>query len=338
MNKKKSNQLSAALRGFFHHYLPHQKGASVHTIHSYRDSIKLLLLFLARDNGSVNRLGFEDLNIDKLIAFLDHLESERHNSIGTRNIRLSAIHSFFRYACSMFPEHLDLSQKILSVPFKRMHIRAIEYFEFDELTAIFNQVDRSRPNGRRDYAILILMFNTGARVQEIVDLKASDLHLSSPFRVHLFGKGRKERICPLWTNTAHLLRNYVEEQNIDLKKQAALFMNHLGTPLTRFGIRYILKKYVHKAAQSQQSLKTKRLHPHSMRHSTAIHLLKSGVDLASIANWLGHASINTTNKYATADLEMKREAIKKAAQPSASSATHFSWHIDHDILRWLESL
>ena len=338
MNKKKSNELSIALRGFFHNYLPRQKGTSIHTVHSYRDSIKLLLIFLARDNGPVNGLSFRDLNTNKIISFLDHLESERHNSIGTRNIRLSAIHSFFRYACTMFPEHLDLCQQILSVPFKRAHIRAIEYLEFEELTAIFNQVDRLKPNGKRDYALLTLMFNTGARVQEIVDLKANDLHLSSPFSVHLFGKGRKERICPLWTSTARVLHDYVEEQNIDLSKPVTLFTNHLGTPLTRFGVRYILEKYIRKARENQPSLRTKRLHPHSMRHSTAIHLLKSGVDLASIANWLGHVSVNTTNKYATADFEMKQEAIKKVAQPSIQPTSNRSWQSDHDVLRWLESL
>ena len=338
MSKNKSNELAVALHGFFCDYLPRQKGASLHTAHSYRDSMKILLIFLARDNGSVNRLCFEDVSVKKIIAFLDHLESERHNSIGTRNIRLSAVHSFFRYVGSMFPEYLDLSQRVLSIPFKRMCTHTVEYLEFEELSAVLAQIDRSKSNGRRDYALLTLMFNTGARVQEIVDLKAVDLHLSAPFSVNIFGKGRKERICPLWTNTAHILRQYVEERAIDLRKPVTLFTNHLGTPLTRFGIRYIMSKYIQKAAQIHPSLKNKRLHPHSMRHSTAVHLLKSGVDLATIANWLGHASINTTNKYATIDLDMKREAISKAVSPRTKSVRDLSWRNDPDILNWLESL
>jgi site-specific recombinase XerD len=338
MNTKKSNALAIALRGFFCDYLPHQKGTSFHTIHSYRDSMKLLLLFLAPDNDSVNSLCFEDLCVNNIIAFLNYLESERNNSIGTRNVRLSAVHSFFRYVPSRFPDYFELSQQILSIPFKRMRTRAVEYLEFEELTALINQIDRSKQNGRRDYALLTLMFNTGARVQEVVDLKANDLHLSTPCSVRLFGKGRKERICPLWTKTARILRQYVKDQSIDLRKPTPLFMNHLGTPLTRFGVRYILKKYLHKATQSHPSFKAKRLHPHSIRHSTAVHLLKSGVDLATIANWLGHSSINTTNKYATIDLEVKREAIAKASPPRTKSGSPFYGSGDPDILNWLESL
>jgi len=219
-----------------------------------------------------------------------------------------------------------------------MSTRAIEYLEYNELMAVLDVIDRLTPDGRRDYALVILMFNTGARVQEIVDLRANDLKLSPPFSVHIFGKGRKERICPIWTNTAHILSQYVEERGIDIRKPVTVFINHLGTPLTRFGIRYILSKYIQKASKSQPSLKTKRLHPHSMRHSTAIYLLKSGNDLATIASWLGHASINTTNKYTTIDLDMKREAISKANPLGADSVSSSSWRDDPDILSWLESL
>lgn len=338
MKKKKSNEVGIALQGFFCNYLPQLKGMSLHTVHSYRDSLKLLLLFLSRNNDSVESLCFDDMTVDRIEAFLNYLETQRHNSTGTRNIRLSAVHSFFRYVATTFPEHLYLSQQILSIPFKRMHTRTIEYLEFEELEAVLDKVDRSKPDGRRDYALLILMFNTGARVQEVVDLKASDLHLSPPFSVHIFGKGRKERICPIWAKTARVLHEYVEDRGIDPRMPVAIFTNHLYTPLTRFGVRYILAKYVRKAAETNPSLKVKRLHPHSLRHSTAVHLLKSGVDLASIANWLGHVSTNTTNKYATIDLDMKREAIAKATPPHAKSVSHLSWRKNPDILAWLESL
>ena len=316
MTKKKSNELAIALKGFFGNYLPRLKGSSRHTINSYRDSLKFFLLFLARNNGSVDTLSFADVDVNRVADFLEHLETERHNSIGTRNIRLAAIHSFFRYVASMFPEHVCLAQQILSIPFKRMRTRSIEYLEFEELTAVLEQIDHSTLDGRRDYALMTLMFNTGARVQEIVDLKANDLHLSTPFQVHIFGKGRKERVCPIWAKTAGILRKYLEERKINPSNPLTLFMNHLGTPLTRFGIRYILEKYVSKAAENNPSLKNKRLHPHSMRHSTAVHLLRSGVDIVTISNWLGHVSIDTTNKYIAIDLEMKRKAIEKAAQPS----------------------
>ena len=338
MTKKKSNELAITLKGFFCNYLPRLKGASRHTLKSYRDSLKFLLLFLARDNGSVDALSFEDVDVNRIAAFLEHLETDRHNSIGTRNIRLAAIHSFFRYVASMFPENVCLAQQVLSIPFKRMCTRSIEYLEFEELVAVLEQIDRSTLNGRRDYALMTLMFNTGARVQEIVDLKANDLHLSTPFQVHIFGKGRKERVCPIWAKTADILRKYLEERGINQSKPVTLFMNHLGTPLTRFGIRYILEKYVRQAAENNPSLKGKRLHPHSMRHSTAVHLLRSGVDIVTIANWLGHVSIDTTNKYVAIDLEMKRKAIEKTAQPFGKSVLHTSWRNSPDILTWLESL
>jgi len=338
MSKKTSDQLATALRGFLTGYLPKLKGASPHTIHSYRDSLKLLLSYLAGGNGRVDTLGFEDIDVPKILSFLDHLETERSNSVGTRNIRLAAVHSFFRYVASAFPEHLPLAQQILNLPFKRMHTRPVEYLEATELTTVLEHINQSKPDGRRDYALLVLMFNTGARVQEIVDIKATDLRLSAPFSVRIFGKGRKQRICPIWAKTANLLREHAEQRGIDLSKPVSVFTNHLGSPLTRFGVRYILEKHVRNAAEKHPALRSKRLHPHSMRHSTAVYLLKSGVDLASIANWLGHASPNTTNKYATLDLEMKREVIAKATPPDPQNAPDSSWNKDPDILAWLESL
>lgn len=339
MKVQQSNTLGVALRGFFSNYLPKLRGMSPHTILSYRDSFKLLLGFLIQQkNIAATDLEIEDIGSAEIIAFLDHLESNRKNSIGTRNIRLSAIHSFFRCLAAMYPDYLNQSQRILSIPFKRMSTRSIEYLEFDEIMAVFKVIDRSSFAGRRDCALLKLMFNTGARVQEVVDLKANDLQLSRPFSVHIFGKGQKERICPIWPETAQILREYTEEQGIDLRKPVTLFRNHLGRPLTRFGVRYILEKYLREASLIQPSLKKKRLHPHSIRHSTAVYLLKSGVDLSTIANWLGHVSPNTTNKYATMDMEMKQQALEKAKPLCEENTSQSSWRKDPNILTWLESL
>ena len=214
----------------------------------------------------------------------------------------------------------------------------MEYFEFTELEAVLGQIDRQSPGGRRDYGLLTFMFNTGARAQEVCDLRANDLCLSPPFSVYIVGKGRKERICPLWTATAHLLRDLLHERRVDPRDPIAVFTNRQGNPLTRFGIRYILAKYARKAQATCRTLQSKRLHPHSMRHSTAVHLLKSGVDLVSIASWLGHASVNTTGRYATIDLDMKRKAIAKAAPPHSEAEQSSSWRQDPDILAWLEAL
>lgn len=198
-------------------------------------------------------------------------------------------------------------------------------------------MDRTTSNGRRDYALLALMFNSGARVQEIVDLGACDLQLQSPPQIKLVGKGRKTRICPLWAQTAKVLSAFVSERGLDLRSNAAVFCNQRGERLTRFGIRYLLAKYCRIAAGTSPSLTRKRLHPHSVRHSTAVFLLKSGVDLPSISHWMGHASVTTTGRYAKVDLEMKRQALAKAATLGESIAPT-RWHPSRSVLDWLASL
>jgi site-specific recombinase XerD len=339
MKPTRTNALGIALKGFFTNYLPKIRGASPHTILSYRDSIKLFLLFLAQQKDiAVSDLEIANMGVEEVIAFLDHLEENRHNRTVTRNSRLAALHSFFRYVAGIYPEILDQCQRILNIPFKRSVSRAVDYLEFEEITAVLDSVDRSKRDGRRDYALLSLMFNTGVRVQELIDIKANDLQLSKPFSVRILGKGRKERICPIWPETAHVLRQLLEERGIDARKPVTVFTNHTGNPITRFGIRYLLAKHLHNAAGVRPSLGKKLIHPHSMRHSNAIHLLKSGVDLSTIANWLGHASVNTTNKYATMDLEMKRQALEKAKPLSDGNPHQGEWKQNPDLLAWLESL
>lgn len=331
--------LGIALKGFFSDYLPQLRGMSIHTIASYRDSLKLFLQFLVRQKGiSIKKMTISKISPDEIIDFLGYLEKVRGNGIGTRNIRLSALHSFFRYFAGEYPEYLNLSQRILNIPFKRTSTRTIDYLEFEEIMTLLQSIDQSKADGRRDYALLLLMFNTGARVQEIVELKASDLYLSKPYKVYIFGKGRKERVCPIWPETGQVLRDYLEERGVDLRKPCPIFLNRFGQPLTRFGVGYILKKYVQKAADIHPVLKRKRLHPHSIRHAAAIHLLKSGVDLSSIANWMGHSSPNTTNKYARMDLEMKQKAIEKAKPLGDQIRAESSWKDNPDLLAWLESL
>lgn len=337
--KRSSNILGMAIRGFLFDYLPEQRGMSQNTISSYYESIKLLLLFISEQNGiDVCDLVIEDIETEQILAFLAYLEEERGNGARTRNVRLSAVHSFFRYLACISPEYLGHSQRVLSIPFKREPALETEYLEFNEITALLNAVDRISVDGKRDYALLALMFNTGARVTEIVNMKVRDLQLRKPFGVRIMGKGRKERVCPIWTETALVLRDYLDCREVTLNSVQAVFVNHVGAPLSRFGIGYIMKKYLKMASESCPSIAEKNLHPHSMRHSTAVHLLKSGVDLISIANWLGHSSVNTTNKYAVMDLEMKREALAKAKPFSGNTAENTSWRRDPSILVWLNSL
>lgn len=331
------NRLASCLRDYFADHLPRLRGMSPHTIHSYRDSLVLLLRFVASDRKvEICGLDLDDIQPDRVLAFLVHLEKDRNNSVTTRNVRLAAIHAFFRYVGAHHPDHIERAQRILGLPFKRADQRVIEYLDRTEIEAVLARVDRSIPGGRRDYALLTTMFNTGARVQEVIDLRASDLQLTRPYQLRLFGKGRKERYCPLWPQTAQVLLTFCEERRIDLRSDARVFLNHRGRPLTRFGIRYILAKHVDRARADVLTLGRKRLHPHSMRHSTAVALLKSGVDLSTISQWLGHASPTTTNRYATIDLDMKRDAINRV-KPVAGSRKA-AWRTNETVLEWLESL
>ena len=337
MTAKTSNLLGPALRNYFTDHLPRLRGMSPNTIQSYRDSLVLLLRFLACDRKrTVADLDLTDIDPERVLAFLSYLERDRKNGVTTRNVRLSAIHAFFRYVGTRYPDRLDLVQRIIGIPFKRAGQRVVEYLEYEEIEAVLSAIDQKTLDERRDYALLTTMFNTAARVQEIVDLRARDLQLTRPFQVRIFGKGRKERFCPLWPQTAQTLRAFSKERNLDLRSDAKIFLNHRGEGLTRFGIRYILAKYLARARSRVPSLAKKRLHPHSMRHSAAVAMLKSGVDISSISQWLGHASLNTTNIYATVDLEMKRKAIAQVKTIPRSS--HSPWKKDRSILEWLESL
>jgi len=338
VNSSKASTLALALKRFFLDYLPRQRALSPHTLQSYRDSLKLLLQFAAGEKGDPSQLALEELSVEKATAFLQSLETGRHNRVSTRNVRLSAIHSFFRHVAGQHPQHLEQAQRILSIPFKRTGSREIAHLDFEEIQAVIKAVDADVGNGCRDLALLSLMFNTGARVSEIVGLQTGDLRLTAPCSVVLRGKGSKERTCPIWSETAGLLRRLLECNGMPPSQSAPVFLNDRGARLTRFGARLILSKYVEKAAFRQPSLKSKRLHPHSMRHSTALHLLRSGVDLSTVAHWLGHASVNTTNKYISIDLEAKREALAKA-KPLLKGNRHLGkWRHDPDLIAWLKAL
>jgi site-specific recombinase XerD len=328
------------MRSFFSEHMPLARGLSPNTIRSYREAFVLLLRFLAaRHKCAVVDLEFAHLGPADVIAFLDHLETNRSNCVSTRNARLAAVHSFARYVATIAPEHVEACRRLLAVPIKRGRTRAVEYLEAEELRAMFDAIDVGTSDGRRDRAILLTLFNTGARVQEILDLRPIDLQLERPHQVRLRGKGRKERLCPLWPQTADVLRALLKETHIDGGSGERLFRNHRGEPLTRFGVRYLLRKYARLAHTAVPSLARKRVHPHTMRHTAAVHLLHAGVDLVSISHWLGHASIETTNRYTTIDLATKRAALARAgplAQGSAAAAA--AWRADASVLEWLESL
>lgn len=294
MKNRSQTELGLGIARFFEDYLPGQRGMSPHTIRSYRDAVVLLLQFMASDTSrGVEQLKISDLTAERVSKFLQFLETDRKNSVTTRNSRLGAIHVFARFLVAERPAHLGSLQRVISIRFKRGARDApIEYLEKDEMQAMLKSIDRSRPAGQRDYALFALMINTGARVQEILNIRRRDVRLEAPCQVRLLGKRNKLRLCPLWPVTAKLLREFIEQQRSSDPDPAnmLLFTNVRGQQLTRFGVRYLLRKYVAKARRTLPTLGEKRIHPHSLRHGTAIALLKSGVDFATISQWMGHAS------------------------------------------------
>lgn len=331
--------LSAFVQSFFTVALP-QRGVSPLTILSYRDALKLLLRFVAeRRRRPVVRLEIADLDADAVRDFLDHLQSKRGNEIATRNNRLAAIRSFFTFVAAEEPTLIDHCRRVCAVPLKRGPVKAVPYLEEDEMQALLAAPTSSTVAGLRDHALLLFLYNTGARVQELTDVQAADLHLGRPRQVLLHGKGKKERIVPLWADTARALRNLLDEAQIALGSDRKVFLNAQEEPLTRFGVDYLLKKYVPVAAEKVPSLIRKRVSPHTIRHTFAVHALNSGVDINTVRALLGHVDLRTTNIYAEINLETKRKAIESCAPSGAKGRRRRpSWKRKPDLLTWLERL
>lgn len=343
MSRPAFTDLGRELVFFFEDFLPVQRGLSAHTIHSYRDTLMLWLQFTAREaRRGVEQLAIRDLTEERVARFLRFLETDRKNAIATRNARLGCIHVFARFLAARHPDQLGTLQRVIGLPFKHGARDApIEYLERAEMEALLNSIDRHTALGRRDYALFALMFNTGARVQEVLNLRRRDVRLDTPYQVRLLGKGSKIRICPVWPATARLLRELITESTRCDPDPAStlIFANARGGALTRYGVRYLLHGYAMLAARQEPSLKDKHLHPHSIRHSTAIALLKAGVDFATISQWLGHAGLNTTMRYARADLDLKRQALSQVFPDALAPPRGGRLLLDgSDMVGWLRRL
>lgn len=321
-------------------YLPGRLGTSHNTICSYRDTFTLLLRFCSEEKLIViEKIRLETLQKPLIDEFLTWLETCRGCSASTRNQRLAAIHAFFRYLQLEEPGHLLLCQQILALPMKRAVSKAMNYLTLDAMKAILEQPDTSCFTGRRDLVLLSLVYDAGARVQEIADLVAADVRLENPPTVKVTGKGNKTRVVPLMSPTAKLLDQYMTEH--DLKSVAhrsyPLFQNRSQEKLTRAGIAYILKKYVDEARMHHPELIPKVVSPHCFRHSKAMHLLQAGVNLVYIRDLLGHVSVKTTEVYARADSQMKRNALEGAYQSTTPSEMPV-WQKNQELLKWLKDL
>lgn len=308
-------ELPDMIQRFFAIYLSQQRGVSPCTIASYRDTIRLLLTYISdRLARPPERLRLADLNADHLLEFLDHLERVRKNSPRTRNQRRAAICSFLRYVGRQYPESMHLTQRAMAIPSKRFKRRTIDYLTLSEVEALLQAPDSSKWSGRRDRVLFAVLYNTGARVSEIAGALVCDVSLSRPATLRLHGKGRKDRTVPLWRKTALLLRDWIRYQQ--LPSNSPLFPNAKGDNLTRSGIAKRLRKAIHLASTTCPSLNAKTVSPHVLRHTTAMHLLQSGVEISVIALWLGHENPSTTHLYMTADLDMKEKALSLLHEPS----------------------
>jgi integrase/recombinase XerD len=333
----KSGLLGPWVKRFLLDHLIEERNLSRNTQRSYRDTLALLMPYAsAQRNRPVDRLDVPDLSSEVLRSFLDHLEQDRRCSSRTRNQRLAAVHAMARFIAERSPEHIAWCGQIRAVPFKRFTRNELSYLDKPEMDAILATPDRRTGQGRRDHALLLFLYNSGARVSEAASLLIGDLNLRLNHLgdVQLRGKGRKIRRCPLWPATVNALLALVRNRSPD----QPVFLNRLGDAITRHGIHWMLRNHVRAAAASHPSLLRRPISPHTIRHTTATHLLRSGVDINTIRAWLGHVSIDTTNIYAEVDLQRKAKVLAHSNDFGTTTADNKRWKDDPSLLAFLRSL
>ncbi|HEY6367456.1 MAG TPA: site-specific integrase [Candidatus Binatia bacterium] len=334
MKAHKTSLIGPLIQSFFTQHLQINKRVSPQTVASYRDTLKLFLQYLKEETGKEPVvLQVSDLDVPEVLSFLDHLEQVRHNSPQSRNVRLAAIRTFFRWVALRDPEQVGLATRVLSIPCKRTDKRLVRALTRIQIEAILAAPDLTRWSGRRDQALLLTLYNTGARVSEIAGLKRDQVNFGASSFLQLHGKGRKERVVPLWAKTARILQAWFRE--IEGNSHPLAFPSVRSKPLSRDGVNYALQRAISTASNHCPALREKKISPHTLRHSTAMHLLQSGVDITVIALWLGHESIETTHIYLEADLETKERALNKLA-PAGSEMPRFK--AQDDVLAFLATL
>jgi site-specific recombinase XerD len=337
----KQTDFARMLTRFLSDYLPGQRNVSTNTIKSYRDTFKQLLAFFNIElKVKPEHLTFNKIKVKTIRDFLQWLEKIHNVSINTRNQRLAAIHSFYRYIQSEEPVILLECQRILGIPFKKRERKIIDYLSQESLKHILEQPDTATKRGRRDLTIMATLYDTGARVQELISLKTKDIRLAKPATIILAGKGNKKRCVPIMDKTKNLLESYMKENHLleNGNQGHPLFYNSKSHPFTRPGITYLLAKYLRQAKESHpEILFPDYLHPHMMRHTKAMHLLESGVNLIYIRDLLGHVNVTTTEIYLRANMEIKRKVLESAYIPILPQHVPV-WENDGDLLSWLQEL
>ncbi len=336
----KQTAFAKYLTQFLVTYLVDERGCSRHTVSAYRDTISLLLTFIRDVHGiKADRLDFRDITRERILEFLDWLEKERHCSVSTRNARLAALHSFFRFLTYRYPDHMEHWQSILSLRIKKCAAAEVVYLTAEGMKLLLAQPDTTKKKGRRDQMLLSLMFECAGRVQEIIDLVPARFNFGKPTLLTLKGKGNKTRIVPLTEKLSIMLKKYMQEYGL-LRDQATdypLFANGRGDKLSRMGITAIMRKYSIKARTVDASLIPTGISPHSLRHSKAMLLQKSEVNIVAIRDFLGHASVTTTEIYARIDNRQKWDALEKTSLLPVSTELP-EWQTNRGLLDWLESI
>jgi len=327
---------------FFIDYLTAQKGLRPTSIRSYRDTLRLFLQFVSSEaRRKITRLSLQDLTFEGVKEFLQYLERDRGNHVRTRNQRLVALHTFFEYVARRVPEMLSVSQQIAAIPMKRVAPTETSFLERDEISALLTSLPSEGRYALRERTLFMFLYNTGARVQEVADLRVEDLELDASPRVRLHGKGDKWRTCPLWQQTTNLLRTLIAHTAMKDGSANAVFVSRNGKPLTRFGIYKIVRRHTDSLWRDSKAAKRRHISPHVLRHTAAMHLLESGVEVNVIRNWLGHVSLETTNRYAEITTRMKEDALR-ACEPKNDSCEGYPrkpvWRNDQNLLSWLDSL
>jgi integrase/recombinase XerD len=331
-------QLGQLVHSFFIDQLTTVKGFRPSSLHSYSDTIRLLLCFVAQQKRTkITRLALEDLSFDNVLGFLRYLENDRHNHIRTRNQRLAALHTFFEYIASREPTMLETCQRVAAIPTKRVAPAETHFLERDEMESLLRHLPLTGRLAQRDHALILFLYNTGARAQEVTELRAENLELGDRALVRLHGKGDKWRTCPLWDQTAKLLTALLHSSGRTPAPDSPVFCSATGEALTRFGIYKVVRRL---AGHLDNPGAHRTVSPHVFRHTAAMHLLESGVEINVIRDWLGHADLTTTNRYAEINTKTKMEALR-ATEPSDASAAYRPtpvWRSDETLLNWLSNL
>ena len=331
--------LGPLVHSFFADGLLTMKGLRPASVRSYRDVLRLFLRFIAQDTGrKITRLALADLSFERVLQFVRHLEDQRHNHIRTRNQRLACLHTFFDYLAGRVPELLEVAQRVAAIPMKRVPPPETRFLERDEIDALFASLPAHGAHALRDRALLLFLYNIGARVQEVADLRIGDLDLTPPLRVRLHGKGDKWRTCPLWEATAQQLRHLLG-QHATRAPDTPVFASRQGRPLTRFGIYKLVRRHTRQLERATTQYRS--ISPHVFRHTVAVHLLEAGAEPNVIRGWLRHVSLDTTNRYAEINIRAKEAALRACEPPTGISAAlppKPVWRTDESLLAWLNSL